>query len=443
VRSDIAGDIDALAARQYDEEHRRQRQGEFGGKSRRGHLDTSSLREGGRAVQRPQDLGVNRVAALIAAHRPGHALARGFYLDPTIYELDLDLLLDRWIFAGHVSEVPGSGDFITAELGPESAIVARGYDGALHAMANVCRHRGSRVCTMARGSASGFTCPYHAWSYRLDGSLRAAREMPPGFDLIGHGLKRLPLRVIGGLIFIGFGSAPPALDGVAATVETMTTRYGWVEAEIAARRRYSVAANWKLVMENYHECYHCQPAHPEFSILHALARPGERSLDEAGDFEAWSAAPDGHEVGRVMASALSPGRLSGTRDGALAAPPMTADPAALGACVFAEVGFLSAFLAYQDHGVIYRFIPRGVLETEMEVLWLVRGDAREGADYDLERLTWLWDITSLADKRIIETNQAGVRSRHYEPGPFSTMEPGTRAYVDRYVGELGHRLELG
>ncbi len=392
-------------------------------------------------MHRAQDLGLNRVAALIAAHRPGYALARGFYLDPTVFALDMGLLLYRWTYAGHVSEVPGPGDFITAELGVESAIVARNEDGALHAMANVCRHRGSRVCVVERGSASAFVCPYHAWTYRLDGSLRAAREMPPGFDLAGHGLKRLPLRVIGGLIFIAFGPSPPDLNDVAEAVEAMTGRYGWAEARIAARRRYGVAANWKLVMENYHECYHCQPAHPEFSVLHALARPGARSLEGAGDFEAWDGEPDGGEIGRVMASPLARGTLSGTRDGDLAAPPMTDDPDAVGSCVFAEVGFLSAFLAYQDYGVIYRFIPRGVLETEMEVLWLVKSDSREGADSDVERLTWLWDVTSLADKRIIETNQAGVRSRLYEPGPFSPMEPGTAAYVERYVGELKQRLE--
>ena len=105
-------------------------------------------------------------------------------------------------------------------------------------------------------------------------------------------------------------------------------------------------------------------------------------------------------------------------------------------CVFAELGFLSAFLAYSDHGVIYRFIPREPLRTEMEVIWLVRGDAEAGRDYDPEALTWLWDVTSAADKTIIENNQAGVLSRAYRPGPFSTMEPATRMYVERYVAEL-------
>jgi len=100
------------------------------------------------------------------------------------------------------------------------------------------------------------------------------------------------------------------------------------------------------------------------------------------------------------------------------------------------LGFLSAFLAYPDHGLIYRFIPREVLRTEMEVIWLVRGDAEEGQDYDPQALTWLWDVTSLADKAIIERNQQGVLSRAYRPGPFSLMEPGARQYVERYVGEM-------
>jgi Rieske 2Fe-2S family protein len=107
-----------------------------------------------------------------------------------------------------------------------------------------------------------------------------------------------------------------------------------------------------------------------------------------------------------------------------------------GLCVFAELGFLSAFLAYPDHGVIYRFAPVSPLLTRMEVIWLVAGGAREGADYDPARLSWLWDVTSVADKKIIERNQAGVKSRAYEPGPFSLMEPGARQYVERYVGEL-------
>jgi Rieske 2Fe-2S family protein len=221
----------------------------------------------------------------------------------------------------------------------------------------------------------------------------------------------------------------------------MTERYGWARAKVARRGRYQVAANWKLALENYHECYHCGPAHPEFSVLHALARPRARKLrsveecagEALADFEAWGPNPDGSEVARVMRSDLSDGVLTGSKDGALLAPLM--GPAD-GACVFAELGYLSAFLAYADHGVVYRFIPRETLATEMEVMWLVDRDAEAGRDYDVDALAWLWDVTSLADKRIIERNQAGVLSRFYRPGPFSLMEPGARQYVERYVRDL-------
>lgn len=279
-----------------------------------------------------------------------------------------------------------------------------------------------------------FTCPYHAWSYHLDGRLRGAREMPDGFDPAAFGLRGLPLALVGGLMFVSFGSAPPSLEEAAPALSAMTDHYGWGRARIAARRSYSVAANWKLVLENYHECYHCGPAHPEFSVLHTLARPNARRLHPEDDFEAWGPISDGREVVRVMRSDLSAGAVTGSRDGALMAPLMAC--AADGACVFAELGYLSAFLAYADHGLIYRFIPRGVLETEMEVIWLVAGDARAGSDYDPEALTWLWDVTSLADKAIIERNQAGVLSRFYSPGPFSLMEPGTTQLVDRYLADL-------
>jgi len=364
-----------------------------------------------------------------------------------IFEKDLELLQGRWTLAGHASDLTQVGDWMTAELGAESAIVVRGDDGVVRALANVCRHRGSRICDGSKGTATFLICPYHAWMYHLDGRLRRAREMPADFDPTWHGLQPLPLKEVGGLIFISFSDDPPPLGGAEHALADMSRLYGWERAKIAERRRYAVAANWKLVMENYHECYHCAPAHPEFSVLHTLARPGARRiareadpLTGVADFEAWETESDGREVARVMRSALAEGCASGSSDGQLVAQPMSVQPGAYGFCVFAELGFLSAFLAYPDYGVAYRFVPRGVMSTEIEIAWLVRADAEEGRDYTLGRLTWLWDVTSLADKTIIERNQAGVRSRAYRPGPYSLMEPGALAYSGRYLRELQNLL---
>ena len=371
---------------------------------------------------------------LLAGYRPGTTLPQAFYARPEIFTRDIDLLAARWTCAGHASDIPHTGDYMLADLAQEQAIITRAADGAIHALSNVCRHRGSRVCVKPRGRTQIFTCPYHAWTYHLDGSLRQAQHMPEGFDGAAHGLKRLPIAVIGGLIFVCFAGQPPAIEPGASALAEMTAQYGWADAKVAARKTYSVRANWKLAMENYHECYHCGPAHPEFSVLHALARPGARQIG-ATDAESWAPEANGREVFRLMHSALAEGAQTGSKDGRRLAPLM-GQAAWDGRIIFTELGFLSSFLAYPDHGVIYRFIPRETLLTEMEVLWLVRGDAEAGRDYDVEALTWLWDVTSIADKTIIERNQAGVLSRAYEPGLFSLMEPGTRQYVERYVAEM-------
>lgn len=386
------------------------------------------MRGAGRAASRTVMADLS-IAELIAERGPGRALPQGFYTREDVFAADLDVLCRGWTCLGHASEIAAPGAWITGGFGRESAIVVRGEDGVARAFVNVCRHRGSRICAEAHGSGTMLTCPYHAWTYRLDGSLRAAREMGEDFDAADHGLMPLPLSEIGGLLFVSFSADPTALGDAAKALGAMTDRFGWARAKVAARRSYAVAANWKLALENYHECYHCSPAHPEFSVLHQLARPGARDPGH----EAWDASSDGGEPVRVMTSELARGALTGSRDGALIAPPMAVPD---GSCIFAEVGYLSAFLAYADHGVIYRFMPRDVLLTEMEVIWLVAGEAEEGRDYDPGALTWLWDVTNLADKRIIETNQAGVLSRFYSPGPFSKMEPGTRQFVDRYLADL-------
>ncbi len=376
------------------------------------------------------------IAEMIAGHKPGHALNRDFYVREDIFAHDLELLLGRWTCVGHVSELRETGDYRVVRLGLELAIVLRGDDGEVRALNNVCRHRGSRLCGDAGGNTTILTCPYHAWSYGLDGRLRSAREMPQGFDPAAFHLERLPVTIAGGLIFISFSHSPPALDAMLSALASLQARYDWATARVAARKTYTVDANWKLVMENYHECYHCAVAHPEFSAHHVLARPKGRDIRASDDIEAWGPEPDGREVARLMSSMLADASRTGSADGALLGPVMDRLCPEGGDCLFVEAGFLSAFLAYVDHGVVYRFIPMAPLRTEMEVIWLVRGDAEAGRDYDLQGLTWLWDVTSLADKRIIEMNQDGVRSRGYQPGPYSLMEPGTRAYTDRYLSEL-------
>lgn len=391
---------------------------------------------------------------LIGGHRQGHALARDFYTDPAIFEHDMQcMLLRHWFCAGHISSIPHAGDYLVVDLGFESLILVRTTAGEVRALLNVCRHRGSRLVSARSGKAQSarLTCPYHAWSYDLDGNLTVARQMPASFNRSDVALKSFPVRIMEGLIFTTFAQEPldlgPATDALARSAGV----HGWATAKVAHRELYSIKANWKLAVENYMECYHCTPAHPEFAKRHVYARPAEQAadLERAGrtraealgivvpDIDQYGcAAGAGRESVAVMRSALHDGLASATDDGRAVARLMGAFSASDGNSTYFDIGPLSDFLAYPDHGVIYRFIPRTVDHTEMEVLWLVHRDAVEGIDYDVGRLTWLWKTTSAEDKKIVEMNQAGVNSRYFVPGPYSLQEAYAARFVDWYLSDL-------
>ncbi len=392
--------------------------------------------------------------ALIRGRRPGHALPREFYTDPAIFECDMErMLLRHWFCAGHASSLARAGDYLVADLGRESVIIVRTTSGEVRALLNVCRHRGSRLCSASSGRAPAarFTCPYHAWSYDLDGQLLVARQMPDTFRRADMNLRSLPVRVAEGLIFTTFADDPLDFTPVAEALARCAGVHGWARAKVAHRELYSIGANWKLAIENYMECYHCQPAHPEYAKRHVYARPAQMNVEveraarqrsEAlgiviADLDGYGcAAGAGQESISVFRSALHEGQLSATDDGQPLGRLMGAFSAADGNSTYFDVGPISDFLAYPDHGVVYRFIPRTVDRTDMEVIWLVDEAAVAGRDYDVERLTWLWRTTSDEDKRIVELNQAGVNSRFFEPGPYSTQEPYADRFVTWYLQEL-------
>ncbi|HYB08297.1 MAG TPA: aromatic ring-hydroxylating dioxygenase subunit alpha [Alphaproteobacteria bacterium] len=395
--------------------------------------------------------GNGKIAALIAAQPQGHALRQAFYADPDVFAREIErLFIGHWLCAGHESSAPNAGDYFVVEIASESAIVVRGEDGRLRAFANVCRHRGSRIATAASGNARYLVCPYHAWTYGLDGGLRAARHMPADFDKSTHGLKPVNLRVIEGIVLISFAAMPLGLGHMERTVGDCFGPYEWTRVRIAHRERYPIAANWKLAVENYLECYHCSPSHPEYSRFHALEQPLPRieklnaRMRERAEalgvdipaYDHWVPSADGEEAVRGFRYALYDGVETGSMDGKAVAPLLGRFNGFDGGVTSIHLGPASFLVSYTDHGVIYRFVPRTVATCEMEVIWLVRADAREGVDYDPGRLTWLWKVTSEEDKRIVEDNQLGINSRYYEPGPYAPMEHFTNRFVEWYLGEI-------
>jgi Rieske 2Fe-2S family protein len=392
-----------------------------------------------------------RIGAIVAQQPAAHSLDQALYNSPEAFQHDMERIFFRhWILAGHASSAPNPGDWFTHEMGEESVIIVRGRDAQLLAFANVCRHRGSRICTASSGRASVLVCPYHAWSYNLDGSLRGARHMPADFDKAQYGLKPVHLEVIEGLVFISLADEPLSLGTARTAISGAFGAYGWSSAKVAHRETYHVEANWKLAVENYLECYHCTPSHPEYSKLHALEQPLDtiEGLNVAMEARTCalglSVSAMDHRVGSasgdasifVFRYALYDGVKTGGPDGKPVAPLMGGFTDHDGGVTSAHFAPSSFFIAYADHGVLYRFIPLTASTSAMELVWLVRGDAREGIDYDLDRLTWLWRVTTEADKRITEDNQKGVNSRYYQPGPYAPVEPNAIRWVEWYLGEV-------
>ena len=392
------------------------------------------------------------IRELIACQKPGWSLEQRFYTDPEIYQLELDRIVMRnWILAGHVSELAEPGDFKVANIANESAIIIRGQDDVIRAFANVCRHRGSLVCLEEAGNTRKFTCPYHGWVYSSEGELIGARDMSTDFRREDYGLNPVPVDNIHGLLFICFSDKPPSLEAARRDMREPMQMFDLPNLKVAASKTYQIAANWKLAVENYVECYHCAPAHTEYAKMHTLildpkkyervqARMRERMpscglkdlLIERNEMQA----PQGEQGYFYSRSAMFEGYKTGSRDGEPIAPLLGKFTDYDGGASDFGFGPVSYLLAYSDYVVAYVFTPVDIENCECKVYGLVRGDAKEGRDYDVAELTWLWDVTLCADEKIIVDNWKGVRSRYYRPGPLSGME----GYAQRWIEWVLHEL---
>lgn len=388
----------------------------------------------------------------LAAWRPGYALPGAVYQGEAIYREEMRrIFLKAWHYVGHVSQIPERGDYFLFEIAGESVIIVRESADVVNALMNVCRHRGSRICDAAVGHEARLTCRYHGWTYGLDGALRAAAHTPEGFDKSRWGLKRIELRTFAGLIFVNFDPKPVSFDSIANDLDAPLAPYGLDRARVAHRQNYPIASNWKLAVENYCECYHCAPAHPEYSVGHGRAIGNEASApllagviaraEKSGltNIEVRKSWLDSGLFGTDRGFEKYPllrGHLTGSKEGEPVAPLLGSIKAYDGGAIDLHLGPMTFGLAYCDHVVLYRFTPRGLRNTDCEITWLVNGDAVEGRDYDRAKLTWLWNVTTIADKEIIERNQAGVDSRYYEPGPLSPMEHFTGRFLEWYVAAM-------
>lgn len=386
----------------------------------------------------------------LAAGQPDmHSLAQPFYRDPEIYRKDIEqIFLNSWLYAGHQSEIPKVGDWFLFEFDQESVIIVRSAEDEINAMLNVCRHRGSRICVESSGCSKRLTCRYHGWTYDLQGQLRAAAQMGESFDKSEIGLKKIHVGMLHGMIYVNFAADPAPFSLVQEGLAECLEPYDLENARVAHRQSYPIASNWKLALENYTECYHCAPAHPEYSVGHGLAhinsrtevllqqvmgRAGVCGLSDRTVNEMYLDAPGFGADFSFDRYPLIRNHLTGSEDGKPMAPLLGTIRDFDGGATDLQVGPVTFALLYCDHVVIYRFTPLTQDTADCDITWLVRGDAEEGKDYDKDKLVWLWDVTTHADKMIIERNQQGVNSRYYVPGPLSEMEDYTWRFLSWYL----------
>jgi phenylpropionate dioxygenase-like ring-hydroxylating dioxygenase large terminal subunit len=396
--------------------------------------------------------GKTSIQRLVERHQPGFGLEQDFYLSPEVFALDIERVYFRhWLFAGHIDQVRKPGDYFLYQIAGESIILIRGDDGDVRGFYNVCRHRGSRICLDQCGTAKKLVCPYHAWTYDTAGRLLAARHLEPTVEKSDFGLVGCRVREVQGLIFISLADDPPPFDHIAADIDRFYQPHQLPSAKIAFQMNHVMQANWKIVAENFWECYHCGPAHPELAQVMSYVRAfdSKSAAKERADYaERWKdntrrlgriteAVENGdgvcHQVHRVP---IREGFVTQSRDGKPVAPLLGEYKEYDGAVTSIEFFPLIWLVCANDYAMLTRFTPISVLETEAQATWLVRGDAVEGRDYNVDDVTWLWRKTLEEDFTITENNQKGVCSRRYQPGPYSQMEKPLAKLMSWYLHQI-------
>ena len=378
--------------------------------------------------------------------RKGHTLPRGLYVSDEAFAFDTQVMLKSvWLYACTVAHVKNAGDYFVFELAGNSIIILRGRDNEVRAFWNSCRHRGAKICLEQSGRAPRLMCPYHQWTYGLDGKLLAARSMAEDFDKADHGLNPVALENVGGLIFICLSDNPPPIGRVKADIADQIAVYGLEKLKVAVQDDYIDDANWKLVMENNRECYHCDVGHPE--LISVLGTTGFGKDAPADDYletkrAEWQALGIDHDViefpdgwwHRIARLALANGAVTQSIDGKLACQKLIGPfkaPETSSLSVWTQPNSWHHFCC--DHVVTFSLTPIGPDKTLLRTSWLVHEDAVEGVDYNPDHLAALWRATNVQDGHFSMVNHQGIANDGYVQGPYAVEENLVEDFKDFYV----------
>lgn len=391
------------------------------------------------------------IRSLVDAQVLGETLDQDFYTSEEIFKAEMDAIWNReWLFVGMSCEIKSAGSWFRVEIGKASVVVIRGRDGLVRAFHNTCRHRGSRICLEEKGKSRNLVCPYHQWTYEDTGALIFAREMQEGFDKAEHSLASVQVRELEGYVFVSLASEPEPFEDFAAVVAPYLAPHELADAKVAFEMTLIEEANWKLVIENNRECYHCRGGHPE--LLNTIAEvenvndpkcppeyipkasQDQQRWDEQGLLHKLHVSEHGWQIVRVP---MYKG-LSFTMDG------QPASKRVMGRLKDFDVGSVRIMHfpntwnhALGDHAISFRVLPLSATRTAVTTKWLVHKDAVEGVDYDLENLLTVWKATNDQDRTLAENNQRGIQSPAYRKGVYSTSaEYGVVAFIKWYLEKM-------
>jgi Rieske 2Fe-2S family protein len=357
-----------------------------------------------------------------------------YYTDPELFAREREQVFEAmWCCVARTDEVGSPGSFRRVQVGRESVLVVRGRDGALRAFLNVCRHRGAQLCTEESGQVNRtLRCPYHAWSYGLDGSLVAAPNLArmPDVDRVANGLVPVHLREWLGYAWVCLADDPPSFedDVVGAVTERLgdpaaIEGYDVGRLALGRRIRYDVAANWKLLVENFMECYHCATIHPELTdVLPEFSR-GYAAQSFIGHGAQFAPDAEGFTVDGGAGFPALPG-IDPDRDRRYYAA--TIKPA-----VFLNL--------VPDHVILLRMTPLAVDRTVVECDWLYAPEV-VAAGLDVSRSVELFHRVNQQDFAACERTQPGMGSRAYAAGGVLVpVEHHLGLFHDWLRGRLGER----
>jgi glycine betaine catabolism A len=351
------------------------------------------------------------------------------FTDPAVFDWELDAIFRGWVCAGHVSAVDEPGKYLVREVGTDSIIVIGGEDGRPRAFLNVCRHRGARIVEDTEGSVRRrLRCPYHAFSYGLDGELRGTPHMDgvEDFDPACYGLIPVRLAVVGGLVLIDLGGeAPDIAEHVGALAEHLE-RYRFHTLDRGAKMEYQVEANWKAIAENYSECLHCPGVHPELNALSDYM-----SGDEVVGAGAW--------CGGSMT--LREGAATMAREGNGHVGSRPAIEGLEGADLSSVLYFVlfpnSLVSLHPDYVMLHTLWPRSPERTDIVCEWFFEPATMAADGFDPSDAVDFWDQVNREDWHVCELTQKGVRIRGYTPGRYSAEELDVHAFdvmvAERYM----------